>query len=506
MRIGHLSKRNFRRLALALIASFVQVHICAQGISVKSFQLAETDLTAQNRNTMVEDQNGEKCALIRIQTTQKGFVFDVGSIGVQKIEDNHTGEIWLYVPYGVKHLDIRHASFGSLIGYNFPISITKGRTYILDLKTSNVQSVGASQNISIKNNVSRKVLFSMNETECIYASEYVANLNFEDNRFACILIDTISKKRTFVWNGMRKMSAMGLEAFHVDLDDYNKCVLRYAHEGSKSYNELFLNGKIYGPYDGWVTLLSENQSWVCEYKGAGMLGFDKPYRRGWVLKDYFVFNNMGFDYIYDHGEIFRVPSKYKKYEKDESYTDVYAIQNDILKGRFGVQKIKMDYKDQNLIINGKVYKHYTVKDTKSDNEKFESWGKLVSNGSNLVYADLPSEKVLINVSTGKIQTIKEGETFDYEHFKIIKEPEDWDRFFERKDASIGYDVDRLAIVLQDESFSNTFMSTLKTDYVQINNQKFGEGPALSATYDKKKKSFIWTTFEKNELVMYQVYL
>lgn len=119
---------------------------------------------------------------------------------------------------------------------------------------------------------------------------------------------------------------------------------------------------------------------------------------------------------------------------------------------------------------------------------------------------MPSEKVLVNILTGKIQTISKGETFDYEHFKIIKEPENWDRFFERKDASIQYDVDRLSIVLQDENLNNTFMSTLKTDYVQINNQKFGNGPALSATYDKKKNSFIWTTFEKNELVVYQVYL
>lgn len=499
-------KKTFLTFSITIGALFVQTKSNAQGIAVTNFYLAETDLTAQNRNSMVLDQNGEKCALIRIQTTEKGFVFDVGSIGIQQIEDNHTGEIWLYVPYGVKHLDIRHSSYGSLLGYNFPISITKARTYILNLRTSEVRQSECDQKIAINNNVSRKVLFSMKENERIYESEYVANLNIEDNRFACVLVDTLSGKKTFVWNGIRKASSLGLEALHVDLDNYAKCVLRYAHEGSKSYNELFFNGKIYGPYDGWVTLLSENQSRWCEYKGGGMLGIDKPYRRGWVLKDYFVFKNMGFYYIFDHGKISRLPSKYIKNEDNETYADVIAVQSDIIKGRFGTQKIKMDYKNQSLIINGKVYKHYTAKDAKTDSENFEKWGELISNGSNLVYASLPSEEVLVNISTGKIQTINKDQTFDYEHFKIIKEPENWDRFFERKDASIQYDVDRLAIVLQDESLNNTFMSTLKTDYVQINNQKFGNGPALSAIYDKKKNSFVWTTFEKNELVMYQVYL
>ena len=117
-------KKTFLTFSITIGALFVQTKSNAQGIAVTNFYLAETDLTAQNRNSMVLDQNGEKCALIRIQTTEKGFVFDVGSIGIQQIEDNHTGEIWLYVPYGVKHLDIRHSSYGSLLGYNFPISIT----------------------------------------------------------------------------------------------------------------------------------------------------------------------------------------------------------------------------------------------------------------------------------------------------------------------------------------------------------------------------------------------
>lgn len=104
----------------------------AQDISVTEFYLDEKDLTANGRRA-VEDQNGDKCALIRVQTTQKGFSFDVGSAGITKVEDNHVGEIWLWVPFGIRHISIRHQQLGSLPNYNFPITIQKARTYIMKI-------------------------------------------------------------------------------------------------------------------------------------------------------------------------------------------------------------------------------------------------------------------------------------------------------------------------------------------------------------------------------------
>lgn len=121
-------------LIFALISSVAN----AQKISVSNFYLAESDLTAQNRNTLVLDQNGDKCALIRVQTTQKGFIFDVGSAGIQKVDDTHAGEIWVYVPFGVRHISIRHPQLGSLPNYNFPINIKKATTYIMEITTDKV--------------------------------------------------------------------------------------------------------------------------------------------------------------------------------------------------------------------------------------------------------------------------------------------------------------------------------------------------------------------------------
>ena len=139
MDVGYYYRKNFivrLCITLLIILSFSFAH--AQKISVSQFYLAESDLTAQNRNTIVEDQNGDKCALIRIQTTQKGFSFDVGSAGVQKVDENHDGEIWVYVPFGVRHISIRHPQLGSLANYDFPINIEKARTYIMYISSDKV--------------------------------------------------------------------------------------------------------------------------------------------------------------------------------------------------------------------------------------------------------------------------------------------------------------------------------------------------------------------------------
>ena len=113
----------------------------AQNISVASFEVAPNDLTANLEGTTVYDQNGQKRALIRIQTTQKGFSFDVGALGVQKVDDNKVGEIWVYVPEGVKRISIRHQQLGSLLDYGFPVTLMGSKTYVMQLTTANVHTI-----------------------------------------------------------------------------------------------------------------------------------------------------------------------------------------------------------------------------------------------------------------------------------------------------------------------------------------------------------------------------
>jgi len=110
--------------------------VVAQDMKVIDFRLLENDLTANRRETQRFDQNGEKAALIKVATPERGFVFDGGSLGIVATEE-HTGEIWIYVPRRAQKLIIQHRDYGVLRDYYYPIPIEGGRTYemLIDIGT-----------------------------------------------------------------------------------------------------------------------------------------------------------------------------------------------------------------------------------------------------------------------------------------------------------------------------------------------------------------------------------
>jgi thiamine phosphate synthase YjbQ (UPF0047 family) len=96
-------------------------------------------MTARVSNS-VKDQNGEKCALIKVVTNQKGFVWEAGMLGIQKIEKK-TGEYWVYVPHGSEKITIKHDKLGVLRDYVYPEAIKKAKVYEMVLTTGNVKTV-----------------------------------------------------------------------------------------------------------------------------------------------------------------------------------------------------------------------------------------------------------------------------------------------------------------------------------------------------------------------------
>lgn len=123
-----------------LISVFCVAFVSAQNISVSSFRLLENDLTANTYGTLERDHNGEVAALIKISTTTQGFTFEAGMVGIVKTQQR-VGEIWLYVPHGIKRLSIFHQQLGTLRDYYFPIPIEKAKTYEMVLTTGQVETV-----------------------------------------------------------------------------------------------------------------------------------------------------------------------------------------------------------------------------------------------------------------------------------------------------------------------------------------------------------------------------
>lgn len=125
---------------LSILFTLLLIPIMSKGqnsMSVSSFNIDINDQTANLHGTIVLDQNGDKCALIRIKTTEKGFSFETGSLGVSKVDEEHTAEVWVYIPRGAKKLTISHKDLGQ-ITYEFPMSIKGGRTYDMKLTTDRV--------------------------------------------------------------------------------------------------------------------------------------------------------------------------------------------------------------------------------------------------------------------------------------------------------------------------------------------------------------------------------
>lgn len=126
------------RFCLCLLVTLLPLASYGQGkMSVSEFRLNEKDIDANTEGTMERDQNGDKCALIKIKTTEKGFSFENGSLGVVKTDENKVAEVWVYLPQGSKRLDIKHPELGEL-NYEFPISIKKAKTYVMQLTTDKV--------------------------------------------------------------------------------------------------------------------------------------------------------------------------------------------------------------------------------------------------------------------------------------------------------------------------------------------------------------------------------
>ena len=117
---------------LCVFLTVLQAH--AQSVTVSDFHLDESDPTANLQGTTVIDRNGEKCALIKIETTKTGFTYDVGIQGVQDTKQK-IGQIWVYVPHGVRRITLNHPVYAPC-EYHFPVDIERARTYVMRLSVS----------------------------------------------------------------------------------------------------------------------------------------------------------------------------------------------------------------------------------------------------------------------------------------------------------------------------------------------------------------------------------
>ncbi len=119
------------RNCILLLFLLVCTSLSAQELRVKSFKEASNDLSA--RTQARQDNNGEDCALVKVQVAAQGVTFPSGVVGSVAFKNN---EYWVYMPSGSKRLKVVHPSYLPL-EVNFAdhgVSSVKGKsTYVLTL-------------------------------------------------------------------------------------------------------------------------------------------------------------------------------------------------------------------------------------------------------------------------------------------------------------------------------------------------------------------------------------
>ena len=114
--------------------------LSAQNISVKSFRLLETDLTANTAGTMKRDLTIVVSAVLKVVTSETGLAFVGGMLGIVG-EEQRTGEIWVYVPQKSRKITLSHQKLGVLRDYYYPVPVEAGRTYEMVLTTGKVTTI-----------------------------------------------------------------------------------------------------------------------------------------------------------------------------------------------------------------------------------------------------------------------------------------------------------------------------------------------------------------------------
>ena len=114
-------------LIIILLAMAGAIGVSAQEATVKSFETAPMDVTAQQYARL--DLHGEKCAVVKVRVIADGVAFKGNLIG-EPVEN--PGEYWVYLTGGTKQVQILARSFLPFM-YYFPEPLQGGVTYVLTL-------------------------------------------------------------------------------------------------------------------------------------------------------------------------------------------------------------------------------------------------------------------------------------------------------------------------------------------------------------------------------------
>ena len=138
-----------RNIFLSLILLFVTISsTLAQELTVKSFKLASSDLTAQTQSR--KDLNNRNCAVVKVQFV--GELTNIeGNVIMPLVKRNN--ETWVYMPQNTRQMKVITKNYLPLMVTFADYDVEKlesNRTYVLTLVGNSQQQALQSQTLTIR--------------------------------------------------------------------------------------------------------------------------------------------------------------------------------------------------------------------------------------------------------------------------------------------------------------------------------------------------------------------
>ena len=139
-------KQQIRLLITTLLLAVISSSsVWAQKtMDVSKFSRLDNDLMARVTKPVRDKDEGKLCALIRVVTPLTELDVRADALGIVQ-QEKHSGELWLYVPYGARSLSFSHEGYYPLL-YQYAEPIEEGTVYQLDLTSFETNSEAMQHN------------------------------------------------------------------------------------------------------------------------------------------------------------------------------------------------------------------------------------------------------------------------------------------------------------------------------------------------------------------------
>lgn len=214
-----------------------------KSLEIVSFNVLSTDMDARIQ-APVEDQNGEKCALIKVVSSIKGLKFESPAMGIVK-QEKVDGEIWVYVPKNSRYVTILHNDYPTFRNYAYPVKIESAMVYELIVKGHNgINPTGNAQMVTMN-------------IQPTSASLYIDN------------------EEVPVDNGLyTSMMPKGVHTYRVEAKDYDPISGSFELDNQQWVRNIRLKEKF-----GYISVTTYPEAGADVYVGDELVG-QTPYRSG----------------------------------------------------------------------------------------------------------------------------------------------------------------------------------------------------------------------------------